>query len=346
MFDTIIVDEATRISNPRAKQSKLIKTIEAKQKIALTGTPLNNAIQDLWNILDFCQKDSLGSYWQFTEKYCLKDRFKNIIGYQNLNELKIYVKEMMLRRTKKEVLTELPDKLYETVYVEFTNEEKKIYEAVKKEITSELKEFDIDKVLKDKYLSNALVKMVRLRQTTGSLELISDTNHFSSKLETLKELLKDILQSDTKAIIFTQFSEMAKILVKELKNYNPLLISGEVKNEDRNKNVKLFQENEENRIIIMTDAGAHGLNLQRSNYVIHYDLPWSISKMEQREGRAHRYGQKNNLTVFKLIVQNSIDEYVLKVLLKKHKLSEEILGDKERLNKVKISKKDIKKMLE
>lgn len=345
-WDFVVADEATRISSPKSKQGKIIKTISATHKIALTGTPLNNAIQDIWNILDFCQKDCLGSYWQFTEKYCLKDRFKSIVGYQNLNELKTRISEFMLRRTKKEVLTELPDKLYETVYVEFTTEEKKIYEAVKKEITTELKEFEINKVLNDKYLSNALVKMVRLRQTTGSLELISDTNHFSSKLEILKELLKDILQTDSKAIIFTQFSEMADILIRELKDYKPLLISGKVKNEDRNKNVKTFQENEENKIIIMTDAGAHGLNLQRSNYVIHYDLPWSISKMEQREGRAHRYGQKNNITVYKLIVHNSIDEYVLKVLLKKHKLSEDILGDKERLNKVKISKKDIKKMLE
>ena len=93
-------------------------------------------------------------------------------------------------------------------------------------------------------------------------------------------------------------------------------------------------------------AGGFGLNLQRANYIIHYDLPWSISKMEQREGRAHRIGQKNNLTIFRLIVQKTVDEYVLKVLHKKQIMSEDILGDKERMKKVKISKKDIKKMLE
>ena len=344
-WDYIIADEATRISNPRAKQSKLIKTIPAKHRIALTGTPLNNAIQDIWNILDFCQPDILGSYWQFTSKYCEKDRFGGIVSYKNLNELKEHIANNMIRRKKKEVLAELPDKLYETLYIEFDVEEKKIYEAVKNEIASELKEYEISKVLNDKYLSNILVKMVRLKQVTGSLELVSE-HQFSSKLNALKELLDDIIHNGSKALVFTQFSQMADILVRELSKYKPLLISGKVNNDDRKINVDKFQNEDENQILISTEAGGFGLNLQRANYIVHYDLPWSISKMEQREGRAHRIGQKNNLTVFRLIVQDSVDEYVLKILHKKQKTSEDILGDKEKMRKVKITKFDIQKMLE
>ena len=344
-WDFIIADEATRISNPKAKQSKLIKLIPAKYKIALTGTPLNNAVQDVWNILDFCRPNILGSFWQFTSKYCDKDRFGGIVGYKNLNELKICIADNMLRRKKSEVLDELPDKLYETIYVKFDIEENKIYEAIKNEISSELKEYEINKVLNDRFLSNALVKMIRLKQVTGSLELVSD-HKFSSKTDALKELLKDILNNGSKALIFTQFSGMADILVRELAEYKPLLYSGKVDNVTRKENVDKFQSNDENRIMIMTSAGNYGLNLQRASYIIHYDLPWSIAKMEQREGRAHRIGQKTNVTVFNLIVQGSIDEYVLKVLYKKQTMSEEILGDKERMRKVKISRKDIKKMLE
>jgi len=139
---------------------------------------------------------------------------------------------------------------------------------------------------------------------------------------------------------------MADILVRELDKYKPLLISGKVENEDRKLNVDKFQNNEENRVLISTEAGGYGLNLFRAQYVIHYDLPWSISKMEQREGRAHRIGQKNNLTVFRLIVEKTVDEYVMKVLHKKQKMSEEVLGDKERIKKIKLSKNDIMKMLE
>ncbi len=345
MFDTIVCDEATRISNPKAKQSKLIKTISAKHRIALTGTPLNNAVQDIWNILDFCQSNILGTFWQFSEKYCLKNRWGAITGYQNLSDLKQYLSDYMIRRKKSEVLTELPDKLYETIYVELDLEERKIYEAVKNEIAKELKEYEIKRVLDDKHLSNVLVKMIRLKQVTGSLELVSRHN-FSSKTEALKELLKDIIHNGAKALLFTQFSSMADILVRELKEYNPLLISGKIENVYRKENIDKFQNEEKNRIMILTEAGGYGINLQRANYVIHYDLPWSISKMEQREGRAHRIGQQNKLTVFRLIVQNSIDEYVLKVLHKKQKMSEEMLDNKEQVKKVKISKHDIKKILE
>ncbi|MFA5395698.1 MAG: DEAD/DEAH box helicase [Methanogenium sp.] len=344
-WDYIIADEATRISNPKAKQSKLIKTIPAKHRIALTGTPLNNAVQDIWNILDFCQPNILGSFWQFTSKYCEKDRFGGIVSYKNLNDLKLCVADNMLRRKKNEVLRELPDKLYETIYVEFDEEEKKIYEAVKNEIVNELREYAINRVLDDKYLSNALVKMIRLKQVTGSLELVSE-HRYSSKINALKELLEDIIHNGSKALVFTQFSEMADILVRELDKYKPLLISGKVENEDRKLNVDKFQNNEENRVLISTEAGGYGLNLFRAQYVIHYDLPWSISKMEQREGRAHRIGQKNNLTVFRLIVEKTVDEYVMKVLHKKQKMSEEVLGDKERIKKIKLSKNDIMKMLE
>ena len=343
-WDFLIADEATRISNPKAKQSKIIKKIKAKHRIALTGTPLNNAVQDVWNILDFCQPNILGTFWQFTEKYCDKDRFGGITGYKNLSDLKEQISSIMLRRKKKDVLHELPDKLYETLYIEFDPEEKKIYEAIRDEIALELKEYEISKVLKDRYLSNVLVKMVRLKQAADSLELVSE-HKFSSKVNALKELLKDIIHKDDKALVFTQFSEMADILMRELKEYKPLLISGKVKQEDRHTSVDTFQNKEENKLMIMTEAGGFGLNLQRANYIIHYDLPWSISKMEQREGRAHRIGQTSNLTVYRLIAQGTVDEYVLKVLHKKNKLSEDILGDKEKAKKVKISKADIRRML-
>lgn len=343
-WDFIIADEATRISNPKAKQSKLIKTIPAKYKIPMTGTPLSNSVQDIWNIIDFINPGMLGTYWQFLEKYCDKDRFGGIIGYKNLNDLKLILSEIMIRRKKSEVLKELPEILYETIYVEFDVEEKKIYNAVKNEIMSELKEYEINKVLNDKFLSMILVKMIRLKQVTGSLELVSD-HVFSSKINTLKELLKDILHSNAKVLIFTQFSTMADILIRELEEYKPLLMSGKVDNKTRKENEIKFQTNEENRIMVMTSVGSYGLNLQRASYVVHYDFPWSLEKMEQREGRAHRINQKLNVTVFKLIVQNSIDEYVLKVLHRKQKMSDDML-DKERIRKIKISKSDIKKMLE
>ena len=148
-----------------------------------------------------------------------------------------------------------------------------------------------------------------------------------------------------KALIFTEFKCMAEILFRELSEYKPLLYTGDTSKEERNEIVKKFNENEENLIMILTSAGNYGLNLQRAKYVIHYDNPWSIAKVEQREGRVDRIGQQNNITIFNLLISKTIDEYVLKILHKKQKLSRELLGDKETIRKIKITRADIKKLL-
>ena len=124
MFDTIICDESTRISNPRAKTTIALKKISATHKFALTGTPFNNSIQDIWSILDFCKPGILGSFWQFTEQYCTKDRFNAIVGYKNLTDLKEKIAPLMIRRLKSEVLHELPPKTFENIYIEFSPLEK------------------------------------------------------------------------------------------------------------------------------------------------------------------------------------------------------------------------------
>lgn len=358
IFCTIFADEATRINNQKAKQSKNIKELSAKYKFALTGTPLNNKIEDLWSVLDFCQPNVLGNYWQFINKYCVKQKInlkekigKNgdvikarsvnlITGYKNLGELKSFMYEYMVRYEKQEVLDQLPPKLYEDVIITLTDKEKEIYKNVQENILSELKELTID----TKYINDALVKLVRLKQVCDSLELVSDLK-ISSKLEALKELLKDILQDNSKVIVFTQFAKMAEILNKELKEYSPLLITGETSLEDRKKRIDIFMEDSEHKIIVSSDALSFGVNLHRANYVVHYDMPWSLSKKIQREDRAHRHGQTKNVTIYQMIVKDSVDEYVVKVLQKKEKLSEEILGDSEKLNKIRISKAEINKLL-
>jgi SNF2 family DNA or RNA helicase len=339
-FNYIICDEAIKIANPRTQISKTIKKLQAEHKYCLTGTPLTNSIHDCWSLMDFCQPGLLGTFWQFCERYCEKDRWGNIVAYKNIQELKEILSKYMLRRTKEEVLSELPEKSYETRYVEFSGKEKEIYKAVKEELVNELKEIDI----KTNYLSNALVKLVRLKQLTCSLNLLTE-HKISSKLDTLKELLTDIMIDDKKCLIFTQFATMAKILKEELKEYSPLLITGETDIAERNENIHKFQENDVNKILILTSATNEGVNLQRASYIIHYDNPWSLGKMIQREGRAYRIGQKNNVIIFQLIVKDTVDEYVLKILNKKQKMADSILGDSERINKVKISKADINKLL-
>lgn len=340
-WDFVIGDEATVISNPQSMTAKNIKKIKAKFKIALTGTPLSNKAEDVWSIMDWVQPGLLGTYWQFIDEYCMKDKFGSINGYKNLFKLRDKISPYMLRRLKKDVLTELPPKLHENVWVEFSPEEHKLYEAIKEETIEELKEAGM---FDRKNLSQALVKIVRLKQMTGTSELINGENQ-SSKLNALKELLRVVLSGDDKTIIFTSFREMALILMRELAEYKPLLIAGGVSSEDRDANRAMFNEDEEHRILIMTSAGSMGLNLQRASSVVHYDLPWSIAMTEQREDRAHRHGQKKNVTVYRMMVQNTIDEYILKVLYKKKEVSDAVLGDEveavDEARKVGLTQKDL-----
>lgn len=343
LWDFVIADEATTISNPKSATSKNIKKIKAKHKIALTGTPLSNSAEDVWSIMDWAQPGLLGTFWQFQEEYCMKDKFGSITGYKNLSKLRDKIEPFMLRRLKKDVLHELPPKTYENVYVEFTDDERKLYNAIKEETMEEL---EASGMFSQENLGSAMVKIVRLKQMTGTCELINGENQ-SSKLDALKELLEVVLSGDEKTIIFTSFREMAVILMRELAKWKPLLIAGGVSPEERDANRLAFNEDEEHKILIMTSAGSMGLNLQRASSVIHYDMPWSIAMTEQREDRAHRHGQKRNVTIYRMIVQDSIDEYILKVLHKKKKVSDAVLGEEsvDEAKKVGLTKADLRNLL-
>lgn len=341
-WDFIIADEATTISNPKSKTSQNLKKIPAKRRIALTGTPLNNSVQDIWNIVDWIRPGYLGTYWQFVKEYCMQDKFGSITGYKNLQKLKEKLETLMIRRLKKDVLHELPPKTFENIYVDLSPEERNIYTSIKMELSNELKQNGMDA----KNLQKTLVKMTRLKQMAASEELLTGTKR-SSKTDALQELLTNILWDDEKTIIFTQYREMAYLLMRDLAQYKPLLIAGGVTQDERDANRMAFQNDDEHKILIMTSAGGMGLNLQRASSVIHYDFPWSISALEQREDRAHRNGQTRNVVIYNMIVNDSIDEYILKVLYKKKKVSEEVLGDTEKdtTKVVKLSRRDIQKIL-
>ncbi len=343
-WGAIIADEATRISNPSAKTTKALKLLKAKKRIGLTGTPISNSPEDIFSIIDWIAPRYLGSYYQFLDRYCIREpRFNRIVGYQHLNELGDRVSRFMLRRTKEEVLKDFPPKTIENVVFQISNEEAKLYDAVRLQIISEIKELQINKAT----LGIIPVKMLRLKQCTDHPILLGGNEIESSKMQVLQEILQPILASNDKAIIFTQFAEMAKILYNKFDGFSreAQIIYGDVESEERQKRVNEFNTNPECRIMVMTEAGAYGLNLQAASYVIHYDMPWSVAKLMQREDRAHRIGQTKPVTVYNLIARHTIDEYVAKVLHKKQKISVNILQDEDRLESAGFEEEDIKAIL-
>lgn len=344
-WPVVACDEATRISNPNAQTTKNLKLLKSAKRIALTGTPISNSPEDIYSLIDWIAPRYLGSYYHFRAKYCVipeDDPFNRVTAYKNLDELAAKVDRFMLRRTKEEVFKDFPPKMVETISFDLSESERDLYQNIKEEVRDEIKKLgDLD----TRTIGIIPVKMLRLKQCTGHTKLVGATKEESTKLSLMKNMLKEIVASGEKAIIFTQFSTMLSIMRSELEEFRPLVVWGGVDEKDRMVAVKEFNDDPKGRIIIMTEAGAYGLNMQSASYVFHYDSPWSIAKLMQREDRAHRIGRNKPVTVYNLVAKNTIDEYVLKVLHRKQKVSVDILADADRLEEAGLSKEDIDEIL-
>lgn len=337
-WDYIIADESNRIANVKAKQTKAIMKLKSKHRIAMTGTPISNKIVELWSMLNFCNPGSMGNYYTFVESYCIKNKWGAIIASKNIEELKKKIARYMIRRTIKEVLPELPDKIHTEIPFELSKKEKEFYDKIKKEILFEIEKEDISKMENPMTISYTLTKMLRLQQITASMELLGDSKT-SSKIVALKDLLKNILSDGRKAVVFTKFAKFADIVERELLQYEPLKITGKVK--ERDQIIKKFNEEDENKVMVMTESGALGLNLQyKASIVVHLDLPYSIGKMDQRIGRVFRIGQKQKVFIYYILARSTIDQHLKNILIGKQKLKNDLLDDP-----VQFTLKDVRQML-
>lgn len=346
MFKTIITDESTRISNPKTQTSQNLCSIKCEKRIALTGTPISNSPVDIYGIFNWMIPGYLGTYAQFKKKYIATEDsgwgYSKVTGFQNLAVLSEKVGRFMLRRTKEEVFTDFPPKTVENIIFTLSESERKMYTLIKEQVLDEIKKLgDLD----TRTLGIIPVKMLRLLQCTGSTELVGADKRESTKLDTLKELIAPIFASGEKVIIFTKFTEMLHIIKREIEKYNPYVIYGDIDSENRMKTIQEFNNKDGGAVIIMSDAGAWGFNMSSASYVINFDLPWSASKYEQRIGRAHRIGQKKPVTIYNLIAQKTIDDYISSVLLKKYQISANILQDVERMENAGLSIEDINAIL-
>lgn len=336
-YTFIIADEATRLSNPFSntvagavvphsrpkRRVGGIKALRSVHRLALTGTPVSNSAQDVWSILDWVQPKCLGNYWSFINKYCVKNFWGAITASKNVDLLAQLIEPHIIRRLKVDVLPQLPDKIMADVSFELSDDEQKLYDQIKKDLLFEIQDIDISKILNPVNLSMTLPKMMALRRLANGMELVG-TKQKSSKLEALKELMSQL--GDKKVIIFTEFSDMADILYREFLDKRPLVISGEVNDPGiRAKTIDTFNTDPNFNLLVMTSAGQFGLNIQSASVVIHYDQPWSLAKLVQREGRAHRMGQKESVLVYNLLGRKTIDEYIAKKLLSKKDLSSRLL---------------------
>ncbi|QHG89665.1 SNF2-related protein [Malacoplasma iowae] len=330
-FELIVIDEGHLIKNHFTIYSKSIKSLTSNHKVALTGTPMENNILELWSLFDFVMPGFLGEFSHFKSKY------KNTADKKILDNLKDKIYHFILRRTKKDVLKDLPEKNEKTLFVDLNNEQKLYYSLIfnqeKQSIINKVKENKTD-FKKNNMAIFAL--LTKLRQICCSPKLIiNGAKNHGSKFDLCISLIDQILKNKEKVLVFSQFSEMLKLMSEELnkRNIKHFVITGQVNKKERQELVDRFndEKNEDVKVFLITlKSGGVGLNLSTANNVIHYDPWWNLSAENQASDRAHRIGQKNNVNVFKLISKDSIEEKIINLQDTKKALIENILDLKQK----------------
>ena len=311
-FDYCIIDEAQNIKNPDAIITKAIKNVNAKVKFALTGTPIENNLMELWSIFDFIMPGYLYN----------KSKFKSIFvnNDKNIIELKNLIKPFILRRTKKEVITELPDKIEQKIIIDLEKEHKRAYKGYVNLITRKIKENNQDNITVFSYLT-------KLRQLCLSPELmVKNYQGRNSKLDVLINIIND--SSDEKILVFSQFTKVLEVIGKRLneENISYSYLDGKTSAKDRVKLVEEFNTNNNKVFLISLKAGGTGLNLTSANIVVHFDPWWNPAVEDQASDRAHRIGQKNVVNVIKLIAKGTAEERVINLQETKKELIEDIIN--------------------
>lgn len=332
-FDVIIADEAHRMKNRKALQSEAIKRIRSNNRFALTGTPIMNRPDELWSILNWLEPRNFTSYWQFFEDFVdYYDGYfgKEIVGPKNPKQLGRLLASRMIRRLKKDVFKELPDKTYKTIYVDLTPQQRKAYDEMVEYLMTQLEDGQIVTA------TAVIAQVIRLKQICVSLALLSEDVPHSRKIDALMELVED---ADGKMVVFSQFAKAIALVHKRLlkakvphvvlTGQNSLLVEadGTKTKVTRGEVIKAFQTKPQYRLYIgTTQAGGVGITLTAANTVVFLDKMWTPADQSQAEDRLHRIGQKDNVYVISLLAKGTVEEHIENMLRSKSNMIAEILG--------------------
>ena len=317
-FDYCIIDEAQNIKNPMASVTDAVKSINAKNKFALSGTPIENNLVELWSIFDFIMPGYLYNLSKFNAVF-IKDE-------SQLENLKRMIQPFILRRTKKEVIKELPPKIEKKYIVEMGKAQKNTYGIYVENIKEKLKE---NENIKNKI--TVLSYLTKLRQLCLDPNVvIEDYKGKSAKIETCLEIVKERIEENNKILVFSQFTSVLKNLGKKLskKGISYYYLDGSTKAMDRTNLVNDFNNNDEVKVFLISlKAGGTGLNLTSANTVVHLDPWWNSSVENQASDRAHRIGQKQVVEVIKLIAKGTIEEKIIELQERKKDLIDNMINE-------------------
>jgi len=328
--DLVILDEAQRIKNFKSKISRQVKLIKSQYAIVLTGTPLENKLEDLYSIMQFVDSFSLGPFYQFIAGHQIKDENGKTIGYSGLHEIGKTLSNVLLRRTRSQVLDQLPERTIKNLFVPITNRQMQIHDDCKCDVAKLIEKWKRTGTLAELDRHVLIMQLNAMRMVCDSSYLIDQKTHHDTKIEETMSIVDElILQGTEKAVIFSQWERMTRLIAVELdkRNINYQYLHGNVPGKDRGKLLDVFTKDATCKVFLSTDAGSVGLNLQVASLIINLDIPWSPAVLEQRISRIHRLGQKNRITVINLIAAGTIEQRMLDVIAFKDSLAKGVLDN-------------------
>jgi len=336
VFDIIITDEAQALRSHSSRRSINVKNLHSRFRMALTGTPMDGRLEELHSVMEFVYPGLLESRTRFLQKHAETDFWGRITGYKDIETVRQRIAHCFIRRLKKDVLHDLPDKIYENRTVVLSPSERATYKALASKGHDATKDVE------------AMVAVIRCKQFCDHPELINETGT-GSKLESLREVLEEVVvENGHKVLVFSQYKQMVNLLVRlfDKMNLRYLRIDGDTPKQARADFQKQFNEDPKLDIMIGTEAMSAGLNFTAADIVINYDDNWAPAIMNQRSDRAHRLGQKNVVTVVNFICKDTIEERIRAVLYGKSVVTAETLGDEvDELVLRRLGPQDIAKLL-
>ena len=330
--DMLIMDEVQRLKNWNTQISRAARKIESDYSVILSGTPLENKLDELYSIVEFVDNFRLAPYYLFKDKHIITDETGKVLGYKNLNDIGKKLSDILIRRRKKDVKLQMPERSDKNLFIPMTNEQKDMHQEWQNQVRLLVLKWRKMHFLSDKDRKRLLLFLSQMRMVCDSSYILDQKTRYDTKVDECVNIISDIISEEgEKVVVFSQWERMTRLIAKELekKEIGFEYLHGGVPSEKRKNLVDNFMNEPSSRVFLSTDAGSTGLNLQSAATIINIDLPWNPAVLEQRIGRIYRLGQQNNIQVINLITPYSIEEEMLGKLRFKTSMFEGVLDDGE-----------------
>ena len=315
--DLVIVDEAQRIKNWKTKTAQAVKRVTSDFAIVLTGTPLENRIEELHSLMEFVDQYKLGPLFRFLDAHQVLNERGKLTGYKNLREIYKTLDDVLLRRNRQAIIDQLPGRIDKNYYIEMTLEQIEEHEYYYDIVSKLVNRWVHQGFLSDEDRERLLTALNCMRMVCDSTYILKNNTNHGNKIGELEYLIGDLLQdSDNKIVIFSQWKKMFELVIQLLdkKKLSFLYLNGDIPAQNRNEIIEEFQSGDRVKLFLSTDAGGVGVNLQSANVIINLDLPWNPAVLDQRIGRIYRLGQKKHIRVYNFIAHDSIEHRILYLL--------------------------------